>query len=176
LRDIYVIISPMASCNNNERTKQMRVGLFISTICVFLNCQIALADELPRDIRFVYLSCSLERCEDKHYDIGTKISTTTDCLNITTGSTDLSFPANNGSYTSKSEAFNGTQVKEVTDSTLKQTLKYELGGVRNVSTIIINRITGKYSEYKEQYSAYGTDRSTLSGVCFLVSDTSKRKF
>lgn len=154
----------------------MRSGRFILTICFSLNCPIALAEELPKEGRLVYLSCSPERCDDKRYDIGTKTSTTTDCLKLATGSTELSFPASTGSYSSKSKELNATRTQEVTDSTFKQTLKYELNEFRNVSTIMVNRITGRYNEYKDEYSPYGTVRGTLSGVCLLVSDTSKRKF
>lgn len=153
----------------------MRTLMLALTTCVTVAAFTVHADEQLNGTQLISLSCTPNRCENWHYDVGTKISMTTDCITHMTSS-ELSFPPRNGSHVAEVKSMNARRVTEVTDASVKQTLTSETGGFRNVITTLVSRIDGKYNETREQYSKWATDRYKISGTCLAVSELAKRKF
>lgn len=149
-----------------------RLGLALCiAFCVFS----VFADEQQKGIAIINLQCTPDRCENWHYDSGTKVSMTTDCISRA-ASIELWFPSRNGSRVVEEKATKSRRAIDVTDTAVKRTWTWEVGGIKNVQTILVSRIDGKFNETKETYSQWGTDRDTLSGTCLAASELAKRKF
>jgi hypothetical protein len=100
---------------------------------------------------------------------------TTDCISHA-AAIELSFPSRNGSHVREKKEMKARQVIDVTDTAVKRTLTFEMGGFKNVNTILVSRIDGKFNETREKYSQWGTDKDKLSGQCLAASELTKRKF
>lgn len=153
----------------------MRASILASTMCIAFFAFSVLADEQQKGVPLIHLACTPDRCEKWHYDSGTRISMTTDCISHA-ASTELSFPSRNGPYILEDKSIKARRVIDVTDTAVKQVLTWGLGEVKHVTTILVNRIDGKYNETSEQYSKWGTEREKISGTCLSASELTKRKF
>ncbi len=153
----------------------MKIPILVSTLCVTLLVFSTLAGAQQNGVPVISLACTPDRCKNWHYDAGTNISMTTDCITHM-ASTELSFPLRNGSHVEEVKSMNGRRVIDVSDTAVKQTITWEGGGIKNLTTILVSRIDGKYNETREQYSKWGTDRDTISGTCLAASELAKRKF
>lgn len=153
----------------------MRVSILASTMCIAFFAFSVLADEQQKSAPLIHLACTPDRCEKWHYDSGTRLSMTTDCISHS-ASTELSFPSRNGSHIAEKKSLNARRVIDVTDTAVKQTLTWELSGIKNVITILVNRIDGKYNETREQYSKWSTERDKINGTCLSASELTKRQF
>lgn len=153
----------------------MRTSILVSTICMTALAFNALADAQQNGAQLINLACTPNRCETWHYDVGTKISMTTDCTTHI-AATELSFLPQNGSHVVDLKSNNARRVNEVTDIAVKQTLTWEVGGVRSVITTLVSRIDGKYNQTSERYSKWATERDKVSGTCLAASELAKRRF
>lgn len=158
-----------------RKEEQLRVSRLGLPLCIAFFAFNVSADEQQKAIAMINLQCTPDRCENWHFDSGTKISMTTDCISHA-ASTELSFPSRNGTHITEKKEMKARQVIDVTDTAVKRTFTWEMGGIKTIQTILVSRIDGRFNETKESYSQWGTDRSKLSGMCLAASELTKRKF
>lgn len=155
--------------------EQMRASILALTMCSAFFAFSVLAEEQQKSAHLIQLSCTPDRCENWHYDIGTTISMTTDCITHELPK-ELLFPSHNGTHIKEIKTANAQLVTEVTDIAVHQTFNWGTDGIRNLSYILVSRIDGKYNETREAFTKFGTDKTKINGTCLSASELTKRKF